>query len=118
MGMIMIAVRFLSAATLFASILTMAKLSIAHWNDVYRVTPLKFSAKSAETIDVSQFSSLLNTIRGGWKDRSDGTRDGLSFFSGDLFSPSVESTVTRGSHMVRSDKHDGSIWLTRRSRFL
>jgi len=113
MGMIMIAVKFLSAATLFASIPAMAKLSIVHWNDVYRVTPLKFSANSAETIDVSQFASLLNIIRSGWKDRSDGTRDGLSLFSGDLFSPSVESTVTRGSHLVRSDKHDESIRLTR-----
>ncbi|KAL4065330.1 Metallo-dependent phosphatase-like protein [Scleroderma citrinum] len=78
----------------------MAKLSIVHWNDVYRVTPQKFSAHSTETIDVSQFASLLNTIRDGWLDRPDGTRDGLSLFSGDLFSPSVESTVTRGSHMV------------------
>lgn len=79
----------------------MAKLSIAHFNDVYRVTPIKFSAKSTETIDVTQFASLLNTIRDGWPDRPDGTRDGLSFFSGDLFSPSMESTVTSGSHMVR-----------------
>lgn len=27
-------------------------------------------------------------------------RNGLTIFSGDLFNPSVESSVTRGSHMV------------------
>jgi hypothetical protein len=27
--------------------------------------------------------------------------DGLVLFAGDVFSPSVESSVTRGSHMVR-----------------
>ena len=31
-----------------------------------------------------------------------GKREGLVLFSGDLFSPSTESSVTRGSHMVRA----------------
>ncbi|KAF9228782.1 Metallo-dependent phosphatase [Gyrodon lividus] len=77
----------------------MFKLSIVHWNDVYRVTPQKISP-GGDTIDVTQFAALLETIRRRWRVRSDGARDGLSLFSGDLFSPSVESTVTRGSHMV------------------
>ncbi|KAG9318101.1 Metallo-dependent phosphatase-like protein [Chiua virens] len=76
----------------------MSRLSIVHWNDAYRVTPQKFSKK--DTIDVTQFAALLDQIRNKWPIRSDGMRDGLSLFSGDLFSPSVESTVTRGSHMV------------------
>ncbi|KAH0830270.1 Metallo-dependent phosphatase-like protein [Lanmaoa asiatica] len=77
----------------------MSRLSIVHWNDVYRVTPQKISSND-DTIDVTQFAALLDDLRRNWRMRSDGARDGLSLFSGDLFSPSVESTVTRGSHMV------------------
>lgn len=67
---------------------------------MYSVTPRKVSP-NGDTIDVTQFTALLDDIRCSWHIRPDGTRDGLSLFSGDLFSPSVESTVTRGSHMVR-----------------
>ncbi|KAF8126527.1 Metallo-dependent phosphatase-like protein [Boletus edulis] len=77
----------------------MSRLSIVHWNDAYRVTPQKIFP-NGDTIDVTQFAALLDDIRGNWGLRSDGARDGLLLFSGDLFSPSVESTVTRGSHMV------------------
>lgn len=80
----------------------MSKLSILHWNDVYRVSPQKLSSRSEETIDVSQFGALLDDLRGQWPERSDGARDGLVLFSGDVFSPSVESSVTRGSHMASS----------------
>lgn len=79
---------------------TVTSLPILHWNDVYRVTPQKVSPDSTETIDVTQFASLLDNIRSRWTTRPDGACDGLSLFSGDLFSPSMESTVTRGSHMV------------------
>ncbi|KAI6043035.1 5'-nucleotidase [Pisolithus marmoratus] len=77
----------------------LSMLPILHWNDAYRVTPQKVSANSTATIDVTQFASMLDDIRSRWTVRSDGSRDGLSLFSGDLFSPSAESTVTRGSHM-------------------
>lgn len=43
---------------------------------------------------------MVDDIRDHWPQRPDGKRDGLIMFSGDLFSPSVESSVTRGSHMV------------------
>lgn len=43
---------------------------------------------------------MLDNIRDQWPTLQDGTKDGLSLFSGDVFSPSVESSVTRGSHMV------------------
>jgi 5'-nucleotidase len=43
---------------------------------------------------------MIDDIRNGWPARPDGKRDGLVLFSGDVFSPSVESSVTRGSHMV------------------
>ncbi|KAF4614842.1 hypothetical protein D9613_002892 [Agrocybe pediades] len=75
-------------------------LPILHFNDVYRVTPQKLSSNKSETIDVTQFAALVEDIRNGWARRSDGKQDGLLLFSGDVFSPSVESSVTRGSHMV------------------
>ncbi|KAK7440247.1 hypothetical protein VKT23_017188 [Stygiomarasmius scandens] len=75
-------------------------LPILHFNDVYRVQPQKLSPKSPETIDVTQFAANLDRIRKNWPSRPDGERDGLVLFSGDLFSPSVESSVTRGNHMV------------------
>ena len=78
----------------------MPSLSLLHFNDVYRVTPQKISSQSLETIDVTQFTALLHDLRDQWVLRDDGNRDGLVLFSGDVFSPSIESTVTRGSHMV------------------
>lgn len=96
----------------------MTTLSICHFNDVYRVTPQKISPTSADTIDVTQFAALLDAIREQWPEREDGKRDGeprflisvyffselenegLVLFSGDVFSPSTESSVSRGSHMV------------------
>ncbi|KAF5391758.1 hypothetical protein D9757_001710 [Collybiopsis confluens] len=69
-------------------------LHIAHFNDVYRVGLQKLSSHSLDTIDVTQFAAGLQDIRERW------SGDGLVLFSGDVFSPSVESSVTRGSHMV------------------
>ncbi|KAI0747874.1 Metallo-dependent phosphatase [Daedaleopsis nitida] len=80
--------------------MSMSTLNIIHFNDVYRVQPFKLSPKSPETIDVTQWAAMLDDVRDQWPERPDGQRDGLVLFSGDLFSPSVESSVTRGSHMV------------------
>ena len=66
---------------------------------VYRVTPQKISGLNGP-IDVTQFDAQLKSIQNTWAKRPDGGRDGLVLFSGDVFSPSVESSVTRGSHMV------------------
>ncbi|KAJ7470346.1 Metallo-dependent phosphatase-like protein [Mycena latifolia] len=66
-------------------------LSVLHFNDVYRCGPQKLAPNSTDFIDVTQFGALLDSLR---------ARDGLVLFSGDVFSPSVESSVTRGSHMV------------------
>lgn len=76
------------------------RLPIIHFNDVYRVQPFKVDPKSSETIDVTQFAAMLDDVRDSWAQRQDGARDGLVLFSGDVFSPSVESSVSRGSHMV------------------
>ncbi|KAL5511406.1 hypothetical protein ACEPAH_4622 [Sanghuangporus vaninii] len=76
-----------------------AELPILHFNDVYRVNPQKITGGA--TIDVTQFACMLDALREAWPTRAaDGKRDGLVLFSGDLFAPSVESSVTRGSHMV------------------
>lgn len=77
----------------------MIELPILHFNDVYRVGEQKLQG-NAGTIDVTQFAYKLDEIRDSWAMREDGEKDGLVLFSGDLFSPSVESSVTRGSHMV------------------
>jgi 2',3'-cyclic-nucleotide 2'-phosphodiesterase (5'-nucleotidase family) len=79
-----------------------SRLSILHFNDVYRVTPIKISHQSNETIDVTQFAALIDDLRKEWTESDDGKKEGLLLFSGDVFSPSVESSVTRGSHMVNS----------------
>ena len=77
-----------------------SSLSLLHFNDAYRATPQKISSNPLETIDVTQFTALLHDLRDQWTLRDDGNRDGLVLFSGDVFSPSIESSVTRGSHMV------------------
>ncbi|KAF5358493.1 hypothetical protein D9756_001737 [Leucocoprinus leucothites] len=77
----------------------MPTIPLLHFNDVYRVSPQKIG-RSGDTVDVTQFAALMNKLRGQWETREDGKKDGLVLFSGDLFSPSVESSVTRGSHMV------------------
>jgi 5'-nucleotidase len=74
-------------------------LNILHFNDVYRVSK---QPVEGGTIDVSQWAQMLDDRRNEWSAREDGKRDGLVLFSGDVFSPSIESSVTRGSHMVRN----------------
>lgn len=73
----------------FSSIATFEAmlLPLLHFNDVYRVSKQKL--QSGETIDVSQFSERLDTLRDAWPKET----GGLLLFSGDLFSPSVESSV-------------------------
>ncbi|EJD53251.1 Metallo-dependent phosphatase [Auricularia subglabra TFB-10046 SS5] len=68
-------------------------LHVLHFNDVYRVSPQKLGT-SGRTIDVTQFAARLASLRAQDPERT------LTLFSGDVFSPSVESSVTRGSHMV------------------
>ncbi|SJX61573.1 related to 5`-nucleotidase precursor [Sporisorium reilianum f. sp. reilianum] len=96
-------------------------LPIIHFNDVYRVR--QNDKKSGGTIGADQFAAKIQAIRESWGEPSDlanleppqastsGSRDwsqhstsrerkGLVLFSGDLYSPSVESSVTRGTHLV------------------
>ena len=63
---------------------------------------------------VTQFAAMIDDIRDTWEVRPDGKKDGLVLFSGDLFSPSVESSVTRGSHMVSGNTGMVIGWLPKR----
>ncbi|OJD29792.1 5-nucleotidase [Diplodia corticola] len=69
-------------------------LRILHYNDVYHVEP-----SSAEPVGgYARFKTLCNHYR---SDPSfAGQSELLTFFSGDAFNPSLESSVTKGSHMV------------------
>lgn len=102
------------------------KIPILHFNDVYRV---KQTSKSlGGTITADQFAAKISSIRTSWgeesralhflnqqkeakKDDNDDDDNqeqiipahplkGLVLFSGDVFNPSLESSVTRGAHMV------------------
>ncbi|RXK38756.1 hypothetical protein M231_03932 [Tremella mesenterica] len=90
-------------------------LPILCFNDVYRVNQRyvsqpgapSVSSKTDGHISVSQFGHLLLDQRAEWADRSNSSsstetreKDGLVVFAGDVFNPSTESSVTRGSHMV------------------
>lgn len=91
-------------------------LPLLCFNDVYRVNQRYVpqpgspddpdSSNSSGQISVSQFAQLVYNERAQWADReakgADGEveKDGLVLFAGDVFNPSVESSVTRGSHMV------------------
>lgn len=81
---------------------TATVLNIAHFNDVYQVSDQKIHVNNqAETINVNKFATLLTDITAKWHSTGDDkSKNGLIVFSGDLFSPSVESSVTRGNHMV------------------
>lgn len=73
---------------------TQPDLRIIHYNDVYHVDPA-----SAEPVGgLARFIHLCNEYRDG--EQYKGQPELLTFFSGDAFNPSLESSVTKGKHMV------------------
>ncbi|KAF2465527.1 5'-nucleotidase [Lindgomyces ingoldianus] len=69
-------------------------LRFLHYNDVYHV-----DASSAEPVGgLSRFQYLCNYYRNDERFKDQPRL--LTFFSGDAFNPSLESSVTKGSHMV------------------
>nr|KMM63692.1 nucleotidase of the calcineurin superfamily [Coccidioides posadasii RMSCC 3488] len=69
-------------------------LRLLHYNDVYHV-----ETGSADPVGgTPRFQTLVNYYRD--HSRFAGLPDLLTFFSGDAFNPSLESTVTKGRHMV------------------
>ena len=81
-------------------------LPLLHFNDVYRVSKQKL--QSGETIDVSQFAQRVGDLRDAWPKET----GGLLLFSGDLFSPSVESSVVRSRYL----RPLNNTWLMRFAR--
>lgn len=69
-------------------------LRFIHYNDVYHV-----DASSAEPAGgIARFQTLMNHYRND--EKYEGQSELITFFSGDAFNPSLESSVTKGSHMV------------------
>ncbi|KAI1823387.1 Metallo-dependent phosphatase [Xylaria intraflava] len=69
-------------------------LRILHYNDIYHVD----SSSSEPVGGVARFMSLARHYREGAQFK--GQPDLLTFFSGDAFNPSLESSCTKGDHMV------------------
>ncbi|KUI63462.1 Trifunctional nucleotide phosphoesterase protein YfkN [Cytospora mali] len=69
-------------------------LRIIHYNDVYHL-----DASSAEPVGgVARFMTVCKEYQEG--DRFQDQPACLTLFSGDAFNPSLESSITKGSHMV------------------
>ncbi|KAF2800644.1 Metallo-dependent phosphatase [Melanomma pulvis-pyrius CBS 109.77] len=69
-------------------------LRLLHYNDVYHI-----DASSAEPVGgIARFQTLVNYYRDDQRFKDQPKL--LTFFSGDAFNPSLESSVTKGSHMV------------------
>lgn len=69
-------------------------LRILHYNDVYHV-----DQASAEPVGgLARFMTLCKEYKEG--EQYQGQPGLLTLFSGDVFNPSLESSVTKGRHMV------------------
>ncbi|KAL2267945.1 hypothetical protein VTJ83DRAFT_5222 [Remersonia thermophila] len=69
-------------------------LRILHFNDVYHLD----SSSSEPAGGVARFVSVCKEYRDA--DRFQGQPRLVTLFSGDVFNPSLESSITKGSHMV------------------
>lgn len=69
----------------------MVQLEIIHFNDVYHVSPTKEEPVGGASRFVSKINEILS--------ESNLDDKPLVLFSGDAFNPSLEGTITRGSHM-------------------
>ena len=69
-------------------------LRILAYNDVYHI-----EARSAEPVGgVARFQTVVNHYRSN--PQYSGQPKLITFFSGDAYNPSLESSVTKGRHMV------------------
>ncbi|PCG96061.1 5'-Nucleotidase/apyrase [Penicillium occitanis (nom. inval.)] len=69
-------------------------LRLIHYNDVYHVEP----GSSDPIGGVERFQTVMNDYRTA--PQYNGLSDVITLFSGDVFNPSLESTVTKGQHMI------------------
>lgn len=65
------------------------EINILHFNDVYQLEPTK---KTDPIGGYARFSTVVSDLKE--------KHNALVLFSGDVFSPSTESTVTKGKHMI------------------
>lgn len=78
----------------FAATASPPDLRLMHYNDVYHLDP-----SSAEPMGgIARFITAVNQYRSD--ERFQGQSELVSLFSGDAFNPSLESSVTKGEHMV------------------
>ncbi|TGJ80020.1 hypothetical protein E0Z10_g8746 [Xylaria hypoxylon] len=75
-------------------------LRLLHYNDVYHVD----SSSSEPVGGAARFMSLVQHYREGTQFK--GQSDLLTFFSGDAFNPSLESSVTKGTDAAALGNHD------------
>lgn len=69
---------------------------LLHFNDVYHL-----DASSAEPVGgISRFMTAVNEYRNDERYQGKGKPELVTLFSGDVFNPSLESSITKGSHMV------------------
>ncbi|KAK5652384.1 hypothetical protein OQA88_10576 [Cercophora sp. LCS_1] len=73
---------------------TSPDLRLLHYNDVYHLDP----SSSEPAGGTARFVTLCKEYREG--ERFKGQPELVTLFSGDVFNPSLESSVTKGSHMV------------------
>ncbi|KIJ07246.1 hypothetical protein PAXINDRAFT_103037, partial [Paxillus involutus ATCC 200175] len=75
------------------------ELRIAHFNDVYQVADhlVTRDNDTQDNVNAAKFATLLKGVTGQWPG---GKTEGLILFSGDLFSPSLASSITEGWHTV------------------
>ncbi|KAM3425076.1 hypothetical protein BST61_g7043 [Cercospora zeina] len=70
-------------------------LRFLHYNDVYHVEP-----GSREPVGgIARFQTLCQSYRSS-NSKFQGQPELITFFSGDAFNPSLESSVTKGKHML------------------
>jgi 2',3'-cyclic-nucleotide 2'-phosphodiesterase (5'-nucleotidase family) len=70
-------------------------LRLLHYNDVYHI-----DASSAEPVGgIARFQTLVSYYRNDAKFEEQPKL--LTFFSGDAFNPSIESSVTKGIRLLR-----------------
>jgi 5'-nucleotidase len=69
-------------------------LRILHYNDVYHVD----SSSSEPVGGFARFQTLCDYYRND--DKFKGQSNLITVFSGDAFNPSLESSVTKGAHMI------------------
>lgn len=71
-------------------------LRLLHYNDVYHIDP-----SSAEPVGgIARFVTVCKEYRDA--ERFRGQPELLTFFSGDAFSPSLESSITKGARCRRT----------------